>query len=82
MFVLCPCLKIFLFIRVWFIFLLNIKNKTKKANRKRGKTRDWIKRREERGAYVNIVNELSEEDSAGYKEINDENGSQHIFAQF
>ena len=28
---------------------------------------DWIKRREERGAYVNIVNELGAEDS--YKEM-------------
>ena len=37
--------------------------------RKRGKTRDWIKRREERGAYVNIVNELGAQYSAGYKEI-------------
>ena len=62
--------------------MLNIKNKTKKTNRKRGKTRDWIKIREERGAYVNIVNELSEEDSAGYNEINDEHGSQHILHNF
>ena len=37
--------------------------------RKRGKTREWLKRREERGAFVNIVRELGVEDSAGYKEM-------------
>ena len=36
---------------------------------KRGKTRKWIKRREEKGYYNNIVQELSIEDTAEYKEM-------------
>ena len=33
---------------------------------KRGKTRQWIKRREEKGYFTNIVRELMIEDSAAY----------------
>ena len=36
---------------------------------KRGKTRNWIRRREEKGAFCNMVNELGIEDSAGFKEM-------------
>ena len=35
----------------------------------RGKTRKWIKRRNEKGAYHNLVKELRMEDTAGYKEF-------------
>ena len=35
----------------------------------RGKTRQWIRRREERGYFNNIVKELSIEDTAEYKEM-------------
>ena len=36
---------------------------------KRGKTRQWIKRREEKGYFTNIVRELMIEDSAAYREM-------------
>ena len=35
----------------------------------RGKTREWLKRREQKGAYINIVRELGVEDSHAYKEM-------------
>lgn len=36
---------------------------------KRGKTRLWIKRRQEKGYFANIVQELMIEDVAGYREM-------------
>ncbi|XP_065069760.1 uncharacterized protein LOC135694808 [Rhopilema esculentum] len=36
---------------------------------KRGKTKDWMKRREEKGYVSNIITELSIEDTAAYKEM-------------
>ena len=36
---------------------------------KRGNTRKWIKRREEKGYFSNIVQELSFEDTAEYVEM-------------
>eukprot|EP00795_Rhopilema_esculentum_P006770 gene6770-12336_t len=39
------------------------------AKRSRGKTRQWVKRREERGLFENIVTELTVEDSAAYREM-------------
>ena len=33
------------------------------------KTREWIKRRKERGYFNNIVEELQREDSASYQEM-------------
>ena len=35
----------------------------------RGKTRSWIKRRKQRGAFLNIVHELRMEDTASFKEM-------------
>ena len=35
----------------------------------RGKTRKWIKRREEKGFFNNIVKELRLEDTQGYSEM-------------
>ena len=35
----------------------------------RGKTRKWIKRREERGYFSNIVQELKIEDRLGFKDM-------------
>ena len=35
----------------------------------RGKTRKWMKRRQEQGLYNNLVKELRLEDSKGYNEI-------------
>ena len=35
----------------------------------RGKTRNWIKRREEKGYFLNIVKELNAEDTSIYKEM-------------
>ena len=37
--------------------------------RRRGKTREWIKRREEKGAFNNVIRELGLEDSGGFKEM-------------
>ena len=37
---------------------------------RRGKTRQWIRRRNEKGYFENIVKELMIEDTAGYKEEN------------
>ena len=34
--------------------------------RRRGKTREWIKRREEKGAFNNVIRELGLEDSGGF----------------
>ena len=36
---------------------------------KRGKTRGWIRRREEKGYFENITTELSIEDTSGFKEM-------------
>ena len=36
---------------------------------KRGKTRQWIKRRQEKGFFANIVQELMVQDVAGYREF-------------
>lgn len=36
---------------------------------KRGKTRLWIKRRQEKGYFANIVQELMIEDVVGYREM-------------
>ena len=49
----------------------------KKSQKRRGKTRAWIRRRSSKGCYNNIVKELMIEDTAGYKEMismNDPNG--------
>ena len=37
--------------------------------KKRGKTRSWIKRRKQKGAFSNIVQELRMEDTDGFKEM-------------
>ena len=37
--------------------------------RRRGKTRQWIRRRDERGYFHNIVKELAIEDTAQYKDM-------------
>ena len=39
------------------------------SKKKRGKTRKWIKRREEKGYFCNIVKELRTEDLSGYREM-------------
>ena len=36
---------------------------------KRGKTRQWIKRRQEKGFFASIVQKLMVEDVAGYREM-------------
>ena len=36
---------------------------------KRGKTRNWVRRRNEKGLFRNIVEELSIENTGGYKEM-------------
>ena len=38
-------------------------------SKRRGKTRNWIKRREERGFFHNIFSELSAEDSGSFREM-------------
>ena len=46
---------------------------------KRGKTRKWIKRREEKGYFNNIVKELCLEDTASYKEMLQMNHASFLF---
>ena len=41
----------------------------KETKNKRGKTRQWIQRREEKGFYTNIVEELQVEDTKTYEEM-------------
>ena len=41
----------------------------KQTKNKRGKTRQWIQRREEKGFYTNIVEELRVEDTKTYEEM-------------
>ena len=38
-------------------------------NKKRGKTREWLKRREEKGMFSALITELSVEDTIAYKEM-------------
>eukprot|EP00794_Sanderia_malayensis_P009980 gene9980-11003_t len=49
--------------------VIDIDEPKKKRAWKRGKTRQWLKRREERGYCSNIVRELQMEDCASYKEM-------------
>ena len=55
-----------------FVFLELLEERTENESRerwwKRGKTRGWIKRREESGLFK-LVEELRVEDTAGYKEM-------------
>ena len=51
------------------IVLATIIDETDCKGWKRGKTRQWMKRREERGYCSTIVRELQIEDSASYKEM-------------
>ena len=48
---------------------------------KHGKTSDWIKRREVKGAFTNIIKGLRMEDSIGFKD-DDENGLSNFFLSF
>ena len=41
----------------------------KETKNKRGKTRQWIRRRKEKGFYTNIVEELRVEDTKTYEEM-------------
>ena len=41
----------------------------KKAKKRHGKTRAWIRRRSSKGCYNNMVKELMIKDTAGYKEM-------------
>ena len=51
------------------IVLATIFDETGDRGWKRGKTREWMKRREERGYCSTIVRELQIEDTASYKEM-------------
>ena len=51
------------------IILLDILEEDGKRNNRRGKTRGWIRRREEKGYFNNIVQELMIEDTPGYREM-------------
>ena len=51
------------------MIILELLEGDEERNWKRGKTRKWIKRREEQGYFDNIVRELSIEDTAGFKEM-------------
>ena len=49
--------------------ILNILEEGEERGWERGKTREWIKRREEKGYFNNIIRELSIEDTAAFKEM-------------
>ncbi|KAK3746102.1 hypothetical protein QZH41_015519, partial [Actinostola sp. cb2023] len=51
-----------------FVFLNLLDESEEKRHWKRGKTRQWIRRREEKGLY-NVVRELQVEDTVGFKEM-------------
>ena len=51
------------------MIILELLEGDEERNWKRGKTRKWIRRREQQGYFGNIVRELSIEDTAGYKEM-------------
>ena len=59
----CSLLAVFVAFEV-LNHIMRIKNK-----RGRGKTRQWIRRRDERGYFNNIVKELAMEDTAEYKDM-------------
>ena len=51
------------------IILLEILEEDGKRENRLGKTRGWIRRREEKGYFNNIVQELMIEDTPGYREM-------------
>lgn len=51
------------------LVLLEALDEEKDMPNRRGPTRGWVKRREEKGYYSNLVKELRMEDTQGYKEM-------------
>ena len=51
------------------LLMLTFNEEEETVHAKRGKTRKWIKRREEKGYFNNIVEELRVEDTASYREM-------------
>ena len=51
------------------LLMLTFNEEEETVHAKRGKTRKWIKRREEKGYFNNIVEELRAEDTASYREM-------------
>ena len=51
------------------LVILNILEEGEERGWKRGKTREWIKGREEKGYFNNIIQEFSIEDTATFKEM-------------
>ena len=51
------------------LIILEVLEDAEKRSTVRGKTRKWIKRRQEQGLYNNLVKELRLEDTKGYNEM-------------
>ena len=51
------------------IILFDILEEDGKRENRRGKTRGWTRRREEKGFYSNILQKLMIEDTPGYREM-------------
>ena len=51
------------------LIILELVGEDEERSCKRGRTREWIKRREEQGYFDNLVRELSIEDTAAFKEM-------------
>ena len=49
--------------------LIDLMDEDEELRRKRGKTRAWIRRRDEKGFFNNIVRELMLEDTVAYREM-------------
>ena len=51
------------------LIILQVLEDDEKRSEVRGKTRKWIKRRQEQGLYNNLVKEVRLEDTKGYNEM-------------
>ena len=51
------------------LFVLDQLEEIKDRASKRGKTRQWIRRRQENGYFTNIVRELAAEDTPAYHQV-------------
>ena len=51
------------------LFVLDELEETEDRASKRGKTREWIRRRQENGYFTNVVRELAAEDTPAYHQM-------------
>ena len=65
--------------KLWHVNSLVLLVEDNEREVKRGKTRLWLKRRQEKGYFANIVQELMIEDVAGYRVKSVVSLSVHVF---